>query len=204
MDPLIAHVKKRVTGPLRTVDASTWVCPMPSAAPPATPALVGAAEATLGSPSRSSFARCTLRSGMAGLARTTDWRAFHHPAGAGLRGHRRPVGELQLGAIARVPGASVAAWASAAHRRRVTVLGVRGLPSPSPCGCLFDPAVCGGELPIIESHRPVTRRWRPTARRGWSERKRGEAEPGAAADGHRVGFWDFKLTRAAAAAERGR
>src|SRR5436190_5588567 len=48
MDALIARIKERVGYPLRAVDAATWVCPMPTVAPPATPAEVDAAEVTLG------------------------------------------------------------------------------------------------------------------------------------------------------------
>jgi hypothetical protein len=48
MDSLIARIKARVTDALRAVDAATWVCPMPTIAPPATLAEVDAAEAALG------------------------------------------------------------------------------------------------------------------------------------------------------------
>lgn len=48
MDALIARIKERVADPQRAVDAATWVCPMPTVAPPASPAAVDAAEAALG------------------------------------------------------------------------------------------------------------------------------------------------------------
>lgn len=48
MDALIARIKARVADPLRAVDAATWVCPMPTVAPPAIPADVAAAEVALG------------------------------------------------------------------------------------------------------------------------------------------------------------
>lgn len=48
MDALIARIKERVADPLRAVDAATWVCPMPTIAPPATIAEVDAAEVALG------------------------------------------------------------------------------------------------------------------------------------------------------------
>jgi hypothetical protein len=48
MDALIARIKERVADPLRAVDSATWVCPMPTVAPPATPADVDAAEVALG------------------------------------------------------------------------------------------------------------------------------------------------------------
>ena len=50
MDPLIARIKERVADPLRAIDAATWVEPMPTIAPPATPADADAAEALLGFP----------------------------------------------------------------------------------------------------------------------------------------------------------
>jgi hypothetical protein len=48
MDSLIARIRSRVANPLRAVDAATWVCPMPTIAPPANPAEVDAAETALG------------------------------------------------------------------------------------------------------------------------------------------------------------
>jgi hypothetical protein len=48
MDSLVARITERVADPLLAVDAATWVCPMPTVAPPATPAEVDAAEAALG------------------------------------------------------------------------------------------------------------------------------------------------------------
>jgi hypothetical protein len=48
MDEFIARIKERVADPLRAVDAATWVCPMPTVAPPATAAEVDAAAAALG------------------------------------------------------------------------------------------------------------------------------------------------------------
>jgi hypothetical protein len=48
MDSLITRIKERAADPLRAVDAATWVCPMPTVAPPATHAEVDAAEAALG------------------------------------------------------------------------------------------------------------------------------------------------------------
>jgi hypothetical protein len=48
MMALIARIKERVADPLRAVDAATWVCPMPTVAPPATMAEVDAAEVALG------------------------------------------------------------------------------------------------------------------------------------------------------------
>jgi hypothetical protein len=48
MDALIARIKARSVDPVRAVDAATWVCPMPTLAPPASLAEVEAAEAALG------------------------------------------------------------------------------------------------------------------------------------------------------------
>jgi hypothetical protein len=48
MDVLIARIKERVADPLCAVDAATWVFPMPTIAPPTTPAEVDTAEAALG------------------------------------------------------------------------------------------------------------------------------------------------------------
>jgi hypothetical protein len=48
MGPLIARIKSRVAEPLRAVDAATWVCPMPTIAPPASVAELDEAEAALG------------------------------------------------------------------------------------------------------------------------------------------------------------
>ena len=50
MESLIAHIRKQVADPLRAVDSATWVEPMPTIAPPATPAEVDAAEEVLGFP----------------------------------------------------------------------------------------------------------------------------------------------------------
>jgi len=48
MDALIARIKERVADPVHAVDAATWVCPMPTVAPPATPSEVNAAEVAFG------------------------------------------------------------------------------------------------------------------------------------------------------------
>jgi hypothetical protein len=48
MDSLVARIERRVADALRAIDAATWVCPMPTVAPPATLAEVDAAEAALG------------------------------------------------------------------------------------------------------------------------------------------------------------
>lgn len=48
MDELVARIKARIANPLLAVDAATWVCPMPTIAPPASAADVDAAEVALG------------------------------------------------------------------------------------------------------------------------------------------------------------
>jgi hypothetical protein len=47
MNAIIVRIKERVADPLHAVDAATWVHPMPTVAPPATPAEVSAAEVVL-------------------------------------------------------------------------------------------------------------------------------------------------------------
>ncbi len=50
MEALVARIKERVAAPQIAVDASTWVEPVPTVAPPVTHAEVDAAEAALGFP----------------------------------------------------------------------------------------------------------------------------------------------------------
>ena len=156
MDVLIARIKERVADPLRAVDAATWVCPMPTVAPPATAAEVDAAEAALGFSVPQLLRRLYIEIGNGGFG-----------PNYGLEG---------VPTISQVPGTAdiVALYESynweppTEHPAHVWPRGWVPLISggclymecvdflrPPQAVALFDPDVCDRERPVIESLRPV-------------------------------------------------
>jgi hypothetical protein len=156
MDALIARIKERIADPLRAVDAATWVCPMPTIAPPATAAEVEAAEAALGFAIPPLLQRLYTEVGNGGFGPNYGLEGV--PTIPPVAGTADIVALYEMYCCEPPPDHAAHVW----PRGWVPLIGggclymecVDFLHPPHPVA-LFDGGDCQLERPAIESFRPV-------------------------------------------------
>ncbi len=156
MDALIARIKERVADPLRALDAAAWVRPIPTIAPPATLAEVGAAEVTLGFAVPLFLRRLYLEVGHGGFGPSYGLESVPTiPPRQGIAN----IVVLYEGYSTEPPPEYPAhvwprGWVPLISNGCLYMECVDFLHPPHAVA-LFDPAVCDLKRPVIESLRPV-------------------------------------------------